>query len=81
MLRRHGRPPQKAAALSLVLLRRLLATCDRTPRGRRDRALLLFGFAWTAWMIVDVLPFWKDDALITPDPWHMYYLDLKRCMR
>ena len=45
LLRRHGRPPQKAAALSLVLLRKLLATCDRTPRGRRDRALLLFGFA------------------------------------
>src|SRR6202030_3002880 len=22
--------------------------------------LLLFGFAWTAYMIVDVLPFWKD---------------------
>ena len=42
--------------------------------------LLLFGFAWTSWMIVDVLPFWKDDALITPDPWHMYYLDLKRCI-
>ncbi len=42
--------------------------------------LLLFGFAWTAYMIVDVLPFWKDDALLTPDPWHMYYLDLKRCI-
>jgi spermidine synthase len=42
--------------------------------------LLLFGFAWTAWMIVDVLPFWNDDALTTPQPWHMYYLDLKRCI-
>ena len=42
--------------------------------------LLLFGFAWTAYMIVDVLPFWKDDALITANPWHMYYLDLKRCL-
>jgi spermidine synthase len=42
--------------------------------------LLLFGFAWTAYMIVDVLPFWKDDALTTPDPWHMYYLDLRRCI-
>jgi spermidine synthase len=40
--------------------------------------LLLFGFAWTAYMIVDVLPFWKDNALTTLDPWHMYYLDLKR---
>src|ERR1035438_1458782 len=31
-------------------------------------------------MIVDVLPFWNDDALTTPQPWHMYYLDLKRCL-
>jgi integrase len=45
LLRRHGRPPQKAAALTLAMLRKLLATCDGTPRGRRDRALLLFGFA------------------------------------
>jgi integrase len=45
LLRRHGRPPRKAAALSLPMLRQLLATCDRTARGRRDRALLLFGFA------------------------------------
>jgi spermidine synthase len=42
--------------------------------------LLLFGFAWTSWMIVGVLPFWNDDALTTPQPWHMYYLDLKRCI-
>lgn len=42
--------------------------------------LLLFGFVWSVYMIVDVLPFWKDDALITPDPWHMYYLDLKRVL-
>jgi integrase len=27
------------------MLRQLVATCDRTARGRRDRALLLFGFA------------------------------------
>jgi spermidine synthase len=40
--------------------------------------LLLFGFAWTAYMIVDVLPFWRDNALTTPDPWQMYFLDLKR---
>jgi integrase len=45
LLRRHGRPPQKAAALTLAMLRQLLATCDGTPHGRRDRALLLFGFA------------------------------------
>jgi integrase len=41
----HGRPVRKAAALSLPQLRQLLATCDASARGRRDRALLLFGFA------------------------------------
>jgi integrase len=45
LLRRHGRPAQKSAALSLAMPRQLLGTCDRTARGRRDRALLLFGFA------------------------------------
>jgi len=43
-LRTRGRPVRKAAALSLVQLRQLIATCDQTARGRRDRALLLFGF-------------------------------------
>ena len=45
LLRTHGRPAQKAAALTLSMLRQLLATCDRSARGRRDRALLLVGFA------------------------------------
>ncbi len=45
LLRKHGRPVRKAAALTLPMLRQLLATCDRTARGRRDRALLLIGFA------------------------------------
>jgi integrase len=45
LLRTHGRPVQKAAALSLAMLRQLVATCDRSARGRRDRALLLIGFA------------------------------------
>jgi integrase len=44
VLRTHGRPVRKAAALTLPMLRQLLATCDETARGRRDRALLLFGF-------------------------------------
>jgi integrase len=43
-LRHSGRPVQKAAALTLPMLRQLLATCDASARGRRDRALLLFGF-------------------------------------
>jgi len=43
-LRVNGRPVQKAAALTLPMLRQILATCDDSARGRRDRALLLFGF-------------------------------------
>ena len=43
-LRTQARPVQKAAALTLPMLRQLLATCDTSARGRRDRALLLFGF-------------------------------------
>jgi integrase len=45
LLRLHGRPVQKAAPLSLAMLRQLVDTCDQSARGRRDRALLLFGFA------------------------------------
>ena len=44
VLRTNGRPVQRAAALTLPMLRQLLATCDQSVRGRRDRALLLFGF-------------------------------------
>ena len=45
LLRTHGRPKRKAAALTLPMLRALVATCDRSARGRRDRAMLLFGLA------------------------------------
>ena len=45
LLRTQGRPVSKAAPLTLDILRPLLATCDVSARGRRDRALLLFGFA------------------------------------
>ncbi len=44
-LREHGRPTKQAAALTLELLQRLLDTCDLSPGGRRDRAMLLIGFA------------------------------------
>ena len=44
VLRTRGRPVRKAAALTLPMLRQILATCDASARGRRDRALLLFGF-------------------------------------
>ncbi len=45
LLRTQGRPVRKAATLSLPMLRQLVATCDASARGRRDRLLLLFGFA------------------------------------
>ncbi len=45
LLRERGRAVRKAAALTLAMLRRLVATCDASSRGRRDRALLLIGFA------------------------------------
>ena len=43
----HARPPgaQGRGADRWPMLRQLLATCDQSARGRRDRALLLFGFA------------------------------------
>ena len=45
LLRLHGRPVEKAAALLLAMLRQLVATCNRSARGRCDCALLLIGFA------------------------------------
>ena len=39
---------------------------------------LAFGMFWTAYSIVNIIPFWTDDVLTTPDAWHMYGLDLKR---
>ena len=42
--------------------------------------LLALGMAWTAYAIVNTLPYWQDDILTTSNPWHMYQLDLKRCI-
>lgn len=42
---KRGELPQKKAALTKDLLRQLLATCDESLRGKRDRALLLFAWA------------------------------------
>jgi integrase len=66
LLRLHGRPVRKAAALTLTMLRQLLATCDRgTARGRRDRALLLFGFAG-ALRRSELAALQVEDVLIAP---------------
>ena len=45
ILRQHGRPTRQAAALTMDILRQLVATCDLSARGRRDRLMLLLGFA------------------------------------
>jgi integrase len=44
VLRDHGRPVKKAAAITEPILRKLLETCDFSARGARDRALILIGF-------------------------------------
>jgi integrase len=41
---KRGQLPKKKDALELDHLERLLATCDASPQGVRDRALLLFAF-------------------------------------
>jgi spermidine synthase len=43
-----------------------------------SQILLAFGMAWTAYAIVHRLPWWTDDVITTLNPWHMYFLDLKR---
>jgi spermidine synthase len=42
--------------------------------------LIAVGMAWTAYAIINALPYWQDDLLTTGNPWHMYQLDLKRCI-
>jgi integrase len=42
--RTHGHPPRQARPLCLSDLARIMSTIDDTPRGRRDRAILLAGF-------------------------------------
>ena len=43
---KRGERPQKKAAITKEVLQQLLATCDDSLRGQRDRALLLF--AWSS---------------------------------
>ncbi len=43
--RKYGRPAKQAAALVTEEITRLVATCDRSLAGQRDRALLLLGYA------------------------------------
>ena len=45
VLRKHGKPARQAAALMTDEVRLLVATCDGSLAGLRDRALLLVGYA------------------------------------
>jgi len=45
VLRKHGKPARQAAALMTEEVRLLVATCDGSLAGLRDRALLLVGYA------------------------------------
>ncbi|HTD44955.1 MAG TPA: fused MFS/spermidine synthase [Bryobacteraceae bacterium] len=42
--------------------------------------LLGIGIAWTAYTIADSLPYWPIDPLQSRSPWHMFQLDLVRCL-
>jgi integrase len=45
ILRQHGTPPRPAAALTTAEIKTLLATCDRSLAGIRDKAMLLVCYA------------------------------------
>ncbi len=45
-----------------------------------SQILLTFAIAWTAYMIVDSLPYWPIDTFLTRNPWHTFQLDLVRCL-
>lgn len=42
--------------------------------------LLTLGIAWTAGTIATSLPFWPINPLLTINPWHIFQLDLVRCL-
>ena len=69
-----------SGAGSLIL--RKMTPGKVTPRSALgwSQILLTLGIAWTAYSIVNQLPFWRDDVLATHDAWRMYWLDLERCV-
>jgi spermidine synthase len=44
------------------------------------QVLLAAGIAWTAWMIADSLPYWPINPMLTISPWHIFQLDMVRCL-
>jgi spermidine synthase len=45
-----------------------------------SQILLMFGIAWTAWIISSSLPYWPINPLLTLSPWHTFQLDMARCL-
>jgi hypothetical protein len=66
-LRTHGGPVRKAAVITLAMLRQILATCDQSARGRRDRALL-FGLGLHNVVISRVNPIPHAITVYASDP-------------
>ena len=66
ILRQHGVPPRRAAALSTAEIRTLVATCQTDLTGLRDRALLLLGYAG-ALRRAELVAITREDIHFTPD--------------
>jgi spermidine synthase len=44
-----------------------------------SQLLLVLGIAWAAFMIVDSIPYWNTEPLLSGGPWLSFRLDLLRC--
>ena len=78
-----------AIILAVFLLGLALGSAAGTAVLRRSDAraalgwsqiLVTFGIAWSAYMIADSLPYWPIDTMLSRSPWHMFQLDLVRCL-
>ncbi|HEY1342794.1 MAG TPA: fused MFS/spermidine synthase, partial [Bryobacteraceae bacterium] len=45
-----------------------------------SQVLLVFGVAWSAYMITDSLPYWPVNPLISSSPWYNFQIDMVRCL-
>ena len=61
VMRRNRRQPNRAAPLTQDMLGKLLATCDDSLVGRRDRAILLLGFESLA-RVADIVAIRVEDV-------------------
>ncbi|HUP03128.1 MAG TPA: fused MFS/spermidine synthase [Bryobacteraceae bacterium] len=57
----------------------LRATAPRAALGW-CQVLLAGGIAWTAWIVADSLPYWPINPMLTISPWHIFQLDMVRCL-